>query len=164
MSPTPERLIWQLVSPAYNLHPKPCSHMQMKPSTRRPSVTCAYPKPCTLFIYADEAVIQKAKRVKLLACHPDKVGSSVKGAGHAVVRITSAQAVLGDSRSRARYDAELRAAAAAAATANAASSSNSSGAYTGGLPPKNSRTTSSRYPLYPNHPGILLPTRWVLCL
>lgn len=112
------------------------------------------------FSYADETVIQKAKRVKLLACHPDKVGSSVEGAGHAVLRITSAQAVLGDSRTRARYDAELRASASAAAAA-AAHGGNSGGGYAGGPPPRTSKT-SLRYPLYPDDPGIMLPTRCML--
>lgn len=105
---------------------------------------------------ADEAVMQKAKRVKLLACHPDKVGASAKGAGHAVARITTALTVLCDPRSRARYDAELRTASSAASATVRPGQGDGTG-NTANRKPESNRS-SSGYPLYPNDPGILLPS------
>lgn len=62
----------------------------------------------SLFAAADEATILKAKRAKLLACHPDKVGAEAVGAGHAVGRITTALKVLTSPLDRKLYDAQLR--------------------------------------------------------
>lgn len=63
----------------------------------------------SLGAHADETTILKAKRTKLLACHPDKVGVDAVGAGHAVGRITAALDVLTSPTERKRYDAQLRA-------------------------------------------------------
>ncbi|GAX73241.1 hypothetical protein CEUSTIGMA_g695.t1 [Chlamydomonas eustigma] len=56
---------------------------------------------------ADEESVRKAKRLKSLATHPDKLGGAV-GAKEAFQRVTEAVDVLSDSAKRKDYDKKLR--------------------------------------------------------